>query len=116
MKSALANVWRAGRVVFSRPRYAVAALLITFIFLFGSIWMQNLSWLWRLLVIGKFNIFAWTIENFVLNFTPIRMAFVLALGVLLGINLAMFAYYLRQRWVGAAAAGTSGLGLITSLL
>ncbi len=78
--------------------------------------MKNLPWLWRLLAVGKFKIFAWTIENFGLNFTPVRAVFTVVIAVLLGINLAMLSFYFKQRRAGAAAVGASGLGLAMSIL
>ncbi len=104
------------KTVFSNLRLTLTALVATVIVFTISVWLPN----WRLLVELMPSEIATTSEKASLlwslygsiqtNFTLVSASYTIAIAILFGMNIALFAHYIKTRR-GAISGSSSAVGL-----
>jgi hypothetical protein len=112
----------ATKKVFRRPWYAVLALCAAALFLVFAIWLPNLSFIASTITAShfslpqKFGILSSSLGALNTNFTPLPRTLTVTLALLIGVDVAFLAFYLRTRFRLGRSAGMSIGGLIAGLL
>jgi hypothetical protein len=110
--------------VFQRPAYAIFALVIgssTFAF---ATWFPNLSLIVEVMghpdatLAQKIELSVSLLGSITTNFSALSATYTILISILFGINLAMLAYFLRNRiaLVRESGVATGALGVVSGLL
>ena len=111
-------VAKALAITFRRWRFILLALFVATLLLFIAIWLPNLSFLWYLFTDSmfswatRFGILGGSFAMLKLNSTTLSRTVLFTLVVLAGINVSLFAYYLKQRITVGREMGMSLFGTI----
>ncbi len=110
------------QVFLRRPAYLVLAFVVAAGVLFTMLWLRNLSLLGYFFSSPAFSLktklaLAWSGWQYLqTNFTVLGQVVAISVVALMGMNTALFTYYLRRRVKGARAGGTSLFGSLAGLL
>jgi hypothetical protein len=112
----------ANKRVFRRPLYAILAVCTAALFLVFSVWLPNLSFMASTITTShyslpqKVGILLSSLAALNSNFTPLSRTLTITLALLLGVDVAFLAFYMRTRFRLGRSAGMSIGGLIAGLL
>jgi hypothetical protein len=116
------NVLKSLREVFKKPRYAISAVVISFVIYVISIWLPSKDLL-RLVFDSELFDFGEKIKflgsMFGLiktNFTVTSATFVVIISLLGGVNMALLTFYFRRRLELQKSVGIGLLGIISGFL
>ncbi len=110
------------REVLRHPAYAIAAILIAAIVFWIYIWSPNFSFFNKIIFssgytdIEKISIIEASFGYFQTGFSTTAKILTILNALLIGISLALAAYYIKRRASVLSSAGLSGLGMIAGLL
>lgn len=116
------TVIRALVITFQQWRYVLLALIVVVLLLLVAIWLPNLSFLWYLFTDPTFSwttrlgILSGSLATLQLNSTPLSRTILFTLVVLAGVNVSLFAYYLKHRLAMGREMGMSLFGTMLGLV
>ncbi len=117
-------VVQALKKVFSQGRYTVIAISTSIVVFVFAVWLPNINLLTRVITDPEIAFtqkleLPWNLlGSIITNFTLFSASYTIATAVLFGINIAMFAYYLRRRVTEVKQSGivTGFLGIASGTL
>lgn len=115
-------VAKACVITFRQWHYVVLAVVVAAVLLLVAIWLPNLSFLWYLFADSNFSwatkisILGGSLAILQLNSTPLSRTILFVLVVLAGVNVSLFAYYLKRRLTMGREMGMSLFGTMLGLV
>lgn len=101
--------------VFRKPKYLLIAIVVAVGVFTFAVWLPNFSLLSRVLhpdSAGSFSEkahFLWSLYGSIgTNFTPVSATYTVAIAILFGVNVALFAYYIARARGGVRGVGSTG--------
>lgn len=110
------------KIVFSRPSSIITAVLTSTIFLLGIIFLANRSFLGYIIsspkhTFGEKVLFFWnSIEYFNTGFTFSLQIITIVISFLVGVNIALSFFYIKQKISFDRSHGISILGVLSGVL
>ena len=114
-------LFQALQKVFRKPTYILLALITSSAVFVFAVWLPNIPLIVKVMghpgisLTQKLDLPISLLGSIVTNFTLLSASYTIAIAILFGINVAMFAYFLRRRVDEVKQAGVAtGLFGITS--
>jgi len=121
------TILRAGQKVFSVPSYPITAVALAVAAFLFAVWLPNIGLITDVFIhssapLGdKLRLAATLLGGIRTNFSFLSATYTILIALLFGINIAMIAYYLKQRMrtserggffagIGGTASGVLGVG------
>jgi len=121
------TILRAGQKVFSAPSYAIIAVALSVAAFFFAVWLPNIGLVTDVFThssapLGdKLRLAVTLLDGIRTNFSFLSATYTILIALLFGMNIAMIAYYLKQRirtserggffaGIGGMASGVLGVG------
>ncbi len=104
------------------PPFAALAGGVAVVVLFVAIWLPNFSFLSHTVTSStytledKISIIVTSIGTLQSNFMPLSMWLTIAVAALTGVNISLFAFYIKERRSLEKSAGTGFFGTLVGLL
>ncbi len=108
--------------VLRQPPFIALAGGVAVVVLFIAIWLPNFSFLSHTISSStytsgdKLAILATSIGTLYTNFTPLSMWLTIIVATLTGLNISLFAFYIKERRALEKTVGTGFLGTLVGLL
>lgn len=104
-------VFQALQKVFRKPKYALLALVTSFVIFMFAVWLPNFRLIVKVIgsssasFLQKLGLPTSLLGSITTNFTLLSAAYTITIAILFGVNLAMVVYYLRRKMEAVERGG-----------